>query len=60
MMTAPRQTSTSADPPGGCGPAWERPGARPAGLPASYSPSLRVKARFSPASSFAMLSGFSQ
>ena len=29
---APRPTSTSADPPGGCGPAWERPGARPAPL----------------------------
>jgi len=29
-MTAPRPTSTSADPPGGRGPAWERPGARPA------------------------------
>ena len=29
-MTAPRPTGTSADPPGGCGPAWERPGARPA------------------------------
>src|SRR5438045_205283 len=30
VMTAPRPMSTSADPPGGCGPAWERPGARPA------------------------------
>jgi general secretion pathway protein G len=30
-MTTPRPMSTSADPPGGCGPAWERPGARPAG-----------------------------
>src|SRR5262245_40776049 len=29
-MTAPRPTSTSADPPRGCGPAWERPVARPA------------------------------
>ena len=29
-MSAPRPTSTLADPPGGCGPAWERPGARPA------------------------------
>ncbi len=29
-MTTPCPTSTSADPPGGCGPAWERPGARPA------------------------------
>jgi len=29
-MTALRPTSTSDDPPGGCGPAWERPGARPA------------------------------
>ncbi|HKB53360.1 MAG TPA: DEAD/DEAH box helicase, partial [Ramlibacter sp.] len=29
-MTAPRPMSTSADPPRGCGPAWERPGARPA------------------------------
>ena len=27
---APRPTSTSADAPRGCGPAWERPGARPA------------------------------
>ncbi len=31
MMTAPRPTSTPADPPRGSGPAWERPGARPAG-----------------------------
>jgi peptide/nickel transport system ATP-binding protein len=31
MNGAPRPTGTSADPPGGCGPAWERPGARPAG-----------------------------
>ena len=30
MMSAPRPTNTSADPPRGCGPAWERPGARPA------------------------------
>jgi len=30
MMTTPRPTSTSAGPPGGRGPAWERPGARPA------------------------------
>jgi len=30
MMTTPRPTGTSADPPGGSGPAWERPGARPA------------------------------
>ena len=29
-MTAPRPTGTLADPPGGSGPAWERPGARPA------------------------------
>ena len=29
-MTAPRPTSTLTDPPRGCGPAWERPGARPA------------------------------
>ncbi len=29
-MTTPRLASTSADPPGGCVPAWERPGARPA------------------------------
>ena len=29
-MTTPRPTGTLADPPGGCGPAWERPGARPA------------------------------
>jgi len=29
-MTTPRPTGTSADPPRGCGPAWERPGARPA------------------------------
>ena len=26
-MSAPRPTSTSVDPPGGCGPTWERPGA---------------------------------
>jgi HAD superfamily hydrolase (TIGR01490 family) len=31
-MSAPRPTRTSADPPGGFGPAWERPGARPAAL----------------------------
>jgi len=29
-MPAPRPASTPADPPRGCGPAWERPGARPA------------------------------
>ena len=29
-MTTPRPASTLANPPGGCGPAWERPGARPA------------------------------
>src|SRR5687768_13942098 len=29
-MTAPRPEATPADPPRGCGPAWERPGARPA------------------------------
>jgi len=29
-MTAPRPTSTLTDPPRECGPAWERPGARPA------------------------------
>ena len=33
-MTAPRPTGTSADPPRGSGPAWERPGARP-GVPAN-------------------------
>src|SRR5688572_28240030 len=32
FMTAPRPMGTSADLPRGCGPAWERPGARPAGL----------------------------
>jgi putative oxygen-independent coproporphyrinogen III oxidase len=34
-MTAPRSASTPSDPPRGSGPAWERPGARPAqiGLP---------------------------
>jgi len=30
LTTTPRSTSTSIDPPGGNGPAWERPGARPA------------------------------
>src|SRR5204862_108110 len=30
FMTAPRPTGTSDYPPRGCGPAWERPGARPA------------------------------
>ena len=30
LMTTPRPMGTSADPPRGCGPAWERPGARPA------------------------------
>jgi transketolase len=34
-MTTTRPTSTSADPPRGCGPAWERPGARPAGATAA-------------------------
>ena len=29
-MTTPRPTGTLTDPPGGNGPAWERPGARPA------------------------------
>jgi hypothetical protein len=29
-MTTPRPMDTSVDPPRGCGPAWERPGARPA------------------------------
>ena len=29
-MTTPRPPGTSADPPWGCGPAWERPGAGPA------------------------------
>ena len=29
LMTTPRPTGTSADPPRGRGPAWERPGARP-------------------------------
>src|SRR5947207_2833531 len=33
-MTTPRPTGTSADPPRGCGPAWERPGARPARMSA--------------------------
>src|SRR5438132_2616534 len=33
-MTAPRPTSTSAGPPRGRGPAWERPGARPGSLTA--------------------------
>ena len=28
-MTVPRPSGTPADPPGGCRPAWERPGARP-------------------------------
>jgi maleylacetoacetate isomerase len=31
-MTTPRPQSTAADPPGGSGPAWERPGARPASI----------------------------
>ena len=31
MTTTPRPTSTPAGPPGGPGPAWERPGARPGG-----------------------------
>jgi len=30
QMDAPRQTGTFDDPPGGCGAAWERPGAGPA------------------------------
>src|SRR6476661_8897637 len=30
VMTAPRPQGTAVDPPRGCGPAWERPGARPA------------------------------
>ncbi|MFT3663612.1 two-component system response regulator CreB [Piscinibacter sp.] len=32
-MTAPRPSGTTVDPPGGCGPAWERPGARPGSRP---------------------------
>src|SRR5258706_2369919 len=38
LMTTPRPTGTPADPPGGCGPAWERPGARPAPAPRSKRP----------------------
>jgi predicted 2-oxoglutarate/Fe(II)-dependent dioxygenase YbiX len=34
-LTTPRLMSTSSDPPRGCGPAWERPGARPGGRVAS-------------------------
>ena len=34
MTTTPRPTGISVDPPGGSGPAWERPGARPV---AAYS-----------------------
>src|SRR5689334_8726417 len=30
LIGAPRPTGTSADPPRGCGPAWERPCTRPA------------------------------
>src|SRR5438874_1860000 len=30
LMTTPRPLGTSADPPRGCEPAWERPGAQPA------------------------------
>src|SRR5512145_2244424 len=30
VMPAPRPMDTSVDPPRGCGPAWERPGARSA------------------------------
>ena len=30
VMSAPRPMGTSVDPPWGCGPGWERPGARPA------------------------------
>src|SRR5215207_4584348 len=30
LIGAPRPPGTVADPPRGCGPAWERPGARPA------------------------------
>ncbi|HEY4069631.1 MAG TPA: VWA domain-containing protein [Burkholderiaceae bacterium] len=37
-MTTPRSTSTSSDPPRGCGPAWERPGAGPAGSCARAHP----------------------
>src|SRR6266404_3186384 len=33
----PRPASTPADPPRGCGPAWERPGARPAGADSTRS-----------------------
>src|SRR5258706_1646270 len=44
-MTAPRRTSTFADPPRGYGPAWERPGAQPAAaqLPQGVSCNLRLQ-----------------
>ncbi|HSN33301.1 MAG TPA: glycine--tRNA ligase subunit beta, partial [Ideonella sp.] len=42
-MTAPRPTGTPADPPGGSGPAWERPGARPAARDGASHTSLLVE-----------------
>ena len=44
-MTAPRPMSTSADPPRGYGPAWDRPGARPVEIEAASS-SRRCCARW--------------
>lgn len=40
-MTTPRPASTPVDPPGGSGPAWERPGAGP-GRPRGYSIGKRL------------------
>src|SRR5213083_2131102 len=41
-MTTPRPMSTSAGPPRGRGPAWERPGARPAMITHAASPVLEL------------------
>jgi len=38
VVTAPRPMGTSIDPPGGSGPAWERPGARPGAGAAGQGP----------------------
>ena len=46
-MTAPRPTGTSVDPPRGYGPAWERPGARPAEM-TTPRPAEMIAAGFVP------------
>src|SRR4051812_41300220 len=52
---APRPTSTSADPPRGRGPAWERPGARPASRPFSAMAAPAPRAACLPAAHAALV-----